>query len=271
MSVQRTFSLAYLTVPGTPPVELIRMAKEAGYDYVSLRTIPMGQPGEPQARLEKDPALFAAVERALKECGMKPLDIELVRIREDLLEDYRGAFEKAAELGATQVLSSVWTKDYSFAADRYAAVCEQAAQFGLTVNLEFPIVSELRTLRDALTMQEKVGAQNLKVMMDMIYVHLDGVKPEDIKAVAPEHFGVIHLCDWPKGFDGGDPTPIVRGGRAYCGEGCVDLAGIIGALPDACPISIELPNLAEMEKRGALGHAARCLETAKSYFAAHGL
>ncbi len=270
MSVQRTFSLAYLTVPGTPPVELIRMAKEAGYDYVSLRTIPMGQPGEPQARLEKDPALFAAVERALKECGMKPLDIELVRIREDLLEDYRGAFEKAAELGATQVLSSVWTKDHSFAADRYAAVCEQAAQFGLTVNLEFPVLSELKTFREALAMQEKVGAPNLKVMMDMIYVHLDGVTPADIKAVAPERFGVIHMCDWPKDA-GEDMTAVVRGGRAYCGEGCADIAGFVGALPESCPISIELPNLAEMEKRGALGHAARCLETAKSYFAAHGL
>lgn len=269
--MQREFSLAYLTVPGTGPIELIRMAKEAGYDYVSLRTIPMGQPGEPQPRLEKDPALFAEVQKTLKECEMRLLDIELVRIREDLLEDYRGVFEKAAELGATQVLSSVWTKDYSFAADRYAAVCEQAAQFGLTVNLEFPIVSELRTMKDALAMQEKVGADNLKVMMDMIYVHLDGVKPEDIKAVAPERFGVIHMCDWPRDFNGGDPTPIVRGARAYCGEGCVDIAGIVKALPESCPISIELPNLAEIEKRGALGHAAQCLKTARSYFAAHGL
>jgi hypothetical protein len=33
------------------------------------------------------------------------------------------------------------------------------------------------------------------------------------------------------------------------------------------PISIELPNSKEMGARGAAGHAARCLITAKEYFA----
>ena len=42
----RKYSLAYLTIPGTDPVEQIRIAKETGYDSVSLRTIPMHLPGE---------------------------------------------------------------------------------------------------------------------------------------------------------------------------------------------------------------------------------
>jgi len=33
--------------------------------------------------------------------------------------------------------------------------------------------------------------------------------------------------------------------------------------------SIELPNLAEEARRGPEGHARRCLDTAKAYFAAH--
>lgn len=271
MPMQRKFSLAYLTLPGVEPVEQIRIAKEAGYDFVSLRTIPMGQVGEPQTRLEKDPALFEEVKKTLAETGMKMLDLELVRIREDLVEDLRGPFEKAALLGATQVLSSVWTKDRTFAADRYAAVCEQAAQFGLTVNLEFPVVSELKSMREALELQERVGAANLKVMLDMAYVHLDGVQAADILAVAPERFGLVHLCDWPKDFTGEDFAPVVRGARAYCGEGCVDIASIVKALPESCPISIELPNFAEIEARGRVGHAAQCLKTAKEYFAANGL
>ena len=62
----------------------------------------------------------------------------------------------------------------------------------------------------------------------------------------------------------------VRGGRAYCGEGVVDLKGVLKALPEnVC--SIELPNLAEIEVRGRAGHAARCLEAAKEFFAANGL
>ena len=35
----RKFSLAYLTIPGVDPVSQIKIAKEAGYDFVSLRTI----------------------------------------------------------------------------------------------------------------------------------------------------------------------------------------------------------------------------------------
>lgn len=42
--MSRKFSLAYLTIPGTAPVDQIRIAKEAGYDFVSLRTIPMHRP-----------------------------------------------------------------------------------------------------------------------------------------------------------------------------------------------------------------------------------
>lgn len=266
----RQFSLAYLTTPGIDPVEQIKLAKDAGYDYVSLRTIPMGQEGEPQVHLENDPALMDQVRKTLKDCGMKLFDIELLRIREDLPDDYRAAFEKGAELGATQVLTSVWTKDRGLAVDRYGAFCEQAAQFGLTLNLEFPIVSELTSMREAIALQDKVGAPNLKILMDMIYVHKTGVTPEDIKAVDPGRFGVIHLCDWPADMAGRELVEVVRGGRAYCGEGVVDLKGILKALPEnVC--AIELPNLREIDARGRAGHAARCLETAKAYFAANGL
>ena len=117
----RQFSLAYLTVPGIDPVKQIKIAKKAGYDYVSLRTIPMGQTGEPQVHLENDPELTEQVRQTLKDYEMKLFDIELLRIREDLPTDYRAAFEKGAELGATQVLTSVWTKDHSLAVDRYGS------------------------------------------------------------------------------------------------------------------------------------------------------
>ena len=93
------FSLAYLTIPGIDPVEQIKIARDAGYDYVSLRTIPMGLCDEPQVCLENNPQLFHTIRQTLQDCQMKLLDIELVRIREDLPSDYRGAFEKGAELG----------------------------------------------------------------------------------------------------------------------------------------------------------------------------
>lgn len=266
----RRFSLAYLTTPGIDPLEQIEIASQVGYDYVSLRTIPMGQVGEPQVHLESDHPLFQKIRQALKDREMKLYDIELLRIREDLPTDYRAVFEKGAELGATQVLTSVWTKDRSLTVDRYGAFCEQAAQFGLTLNLEFPIVSDLTSMQDAIRLQDQVGAPNLKILMDMIYVYKTGVTAEEIRAVDPERFGVIHLCDWPADTAGKEDVSIVRGRRAYCGEGAADLKGILSVLPpNVC--SIELPNLAELAARGRAGHAARCLETAKTFFAENGL
>ncbi|MBQ7732816.1 MAG: sugar phosphate isomerase/epimerase, partial [Synergistaceae bacterium] len=97
----RKFSLAYLTIPGTNPMDQINIAKEAGYDFVSLRTIPMHLPGEPEFLPQKDPALFEAIRAALKEYDMPLMDIELARIRKDLdINEYKPAFEAAAKLGA---------------------------------------------------------------------------------------------------------------------------------------------------------------------------
>ena len=268
--MERKFSLAYLTIPGVDPFDQIRIAAEAGYDYVSLRTIPMGLPGEPQTCLEKDPELFKNIKKALKDSGMKLFDIELVRVREDLPGDYRKAFECGAELGATDVLSSVWTKDNSFAAEQYGSICEQAREFGLTVNLEFPIVSGLTTLDETIAIQDKVNAPNLKLLMDMIYCHWDNVTGEKIKGLDPERFGVIHLCDCPKDTQGMEIAQIVREGREYCGEGVAALEDLLKALP-ANTCSIELPNTKYIAEYGGAGHAKRCLDHAKAVFKRIGL
>lgn len=261
----REFSLAYLTLPGVEAMEQIRIAGETGYDYVSLRTIPMGLPGEPQLVLEDDPALTEQIRQQMERYGVRLLDIELVRIREDLPEDYRRAFEVGAKLGAKHVLSSVWTKDFDFAAERYAAICDQAAEFDLAVNMEFPVVSCMTTFDETVAMQRRVGKPNLKVFVDMLYAHLDGLTPERIGCIPAEDYGIIHLCDCPKG-ELGDITTLVRGGREYCGMGQADLTSLLAALPEH-PYAIELPNLEYISRYGAQEHARRCLETAKALFA----
>ncbi len=263
--MSREFSLAYLTLPGVEAMEQIRIAGECGYDFVSLRTIPMGQPGEPQLILEGNPQLTKAVKEQMDRFGVRLLDIELVRIREDLPEDYRAAFEAGAQLGATNVLSSVWTKDYSFAADRYGKICQQAKEFGLTVNLEFPIVSCITTFDGAVEMKKQVGADNLKIFVDTLYGHYDQLTPEKIASIPEEDYGIIHLCDCPKGAAQMELTHVVRAGREYCGQGEADLVTMLKALPKH-PCAIELPNLSNMEKYGAQGHAQRCLDAAKKLF-----
>ena len=276
----RKFSLAYLTIPGTDPVEQIRIAAETGYDSVSLRTIPMHLPGEPEFLLDKDKALFEATLAALKEYNMPLMDIELARIRPDLdIAEYEPAFEKAAELGASDVLGSVWTRDVAWYTDQVGKVAEMAKKYGLCYNIEVLPWAGMRNLQESITVVDAVGADNLHIMVDTLHAGRAGVTAAEIARTDKKYFRFIHLCDGPAGPDG-DPVLdnikdelmvfTAREGRLYPGEGVMDIAGMVSALP-GLPLSIELPNLKRMAELGAEGHARRCLETAKEFFAAKGL
>lgn len=271
--MSRKFSLAYLTIPGTAPVDQIRIAKESGYDYVSLRTIPMYLANEPEFIMEKDPELFKATKQALKDYGMQLMDIELARVREDLDTNFDAAFEKGAELGATQVLSSIWTKDKAFNVDRCGQICEKAAKFGLTVNLEFVTFAGVTDLKGAVEILDEVKAPNLKIMVDTVHAHRSRVTPADLAAVPAERYGFIHLCDCPgpiPALDDPEMIRVAREGRLYVGQGGADIAGMLKALP-ANVCSIELPNSAMVKEHGAAWHAKQCLDTAKAYFEANGI
>lgn len=276
----RKISLAYLTIPGTDPVTQIKIAKEAGYDSVSLRTISMHLPGEPEFVMEKDAALFESVKAALKEYDMPIMDIELARVRPDLdINEYRPAFEKAAELGATDVLGSIWTRDRVWYTETAGKVADMAAEFGLCYNIEFLPWAGVRNLQEAITLIDDINRSNAFIMLDTLHAGRAGVTADELKRTPGKYFRFIHLCDGPAGPEG-DPVLdnikddlmlyTAREARFYPGEGAMDIAGMLKAMPEI-PLSIELPNLKEMEARGAAGHAARCIETAKAYLKANGL
>lgn len=276
----KKYSLAYLTIPGTNPMEQIRIAKEAGYDFVSLRTIPMHLPGEPEFLLHKDPELFTSVQKALKEYDMPLMDIELARVRPDLdIDEYEPAFEAAAKLGGTDVLGSVWTRDKAYYVEKVGRIAEMAKKYGLNYNVEFLPWAGVRNLQEAITLVDTVNTDNLYIMVDTLHAGRAGVTAAELKRTDPKYFHFIHLCDGPAGPDG-DPVlsdinaPLMletaREARLYPGEGVMDIAGMVAALPDI-PLSIELPNLARIQELGVEGHARRCLETAKAYFSQHGI
>ena len=274
----RKYSLAYLTLPGIDPVSQIKIAKETGYDSVSLRTIPMHLPGEPEFLLHKDKELFEATKNALKEYDMPLMDIELARIRPDLdINEYEPAFEKAAELGGTDVLGSVWTRDRAYYVEQVGKVAEMAKKYGLKYNIEVLPWAGVRNLQEAITLVDLVKADNLYIMVDTLHAGRAGVTGEELARTDKKYFNFIHLCDGPAGPDG-DPVLAdindelmlytAREARFYPGEGVMDIASMVAALPNL-PLSIELPNFKRIEELGQAGHAKRCIDDAKAYFAAH--
>jgi len=106
-----TFSLAHLTVIDLPPPEMVRVAKQTGYDFVGLRLIAVTDttPGYP---LMHDPAMMQATKAALAETDVGVLDIAFVKITPEIdvaaLEPFVTA---GAELGAKHLITAPYDPD----------------------------------------------------------------------------------------------------------------------------------------------------------------
>lgn len=269
--MNKQFSLAYLTVLGCPPDEMIEIAARAGYDFVSLRPIYMGLPGEPNYSLSDNPDLKKKTKKALSDTGVKLLDIELARIYDGLdPKRYLPAMESAAELGGRHVLSSIWTDDRNFAIESFAELCDLAKPLGLTVELEFVPIASVSTLAGVLDVLHTVKRDNAGVMLDMHHFHRSHDKVEDLDAIPREWFRFLHLCDAPAEIPASkeEMTRILREARLYVGEGGIDVASIVNRIPEI-PCSIELPNTQRSKELGYAEFARQCLVTAKEYFAKH--
>ena len=195
--MEKMFSLAYLTVPGTHPADQIEIAARCGYEGVSLRPISMKLPGEPDFRLA-NPVIYQNVKSALNRTGVKLLDIELARVGDGIdVSAYEADFEKAAELGARFVISSVWSPDREYSLAQLETICDMAQKYNLLVNLEFMAFANVRTLEESLEVMDQVNRPNLRLMVDTLHAHRAGVTQEMLKKVPAEKFGFVHLCDGP--------------------------------------------------------------------------
>ena len=266
--MEQKFSLAYLTVLNTPPDEMVYMAANAGYDYVSLRPIFMGLKDEPNFSLAQNEALFSSTKKALDDTGLEVLDIELARIADDLdVRQYEPELKAAAKLGAKHVLSSIWTDDRAFYLEQFTTLCKIAAKYGLTVELEFVPIASVSTLAKAVDILETVQQPNAGLMIDMHHFHRSHEKVEDLQKLPRKWFKFGHLCDASAEIpeDKEEMVRIVREARDYVGEGGIDIASIVKSMP-SIPYSIELPNKEQWEKIGYEAFAEKCLTTAKDYF-----
>ncbi|MDJ0629165.1 MAG: sugar phosphate isomerase/epimerase [Rhodobacter sp.] len=264
------YSLAHLTLINCTPAELVYVAARAGYDAVSPRFIAMNVPGEFR-HLPLAPDQVHATKTALATTGLGVLDIELARITEDCdPRDFKAALELGGELGARHMIMSAWTQtrdDRAFLIDVYAGTCDLAAPYGLTVDLEFPSFSRLRTLDEALDIVRAADRPNGGILVDTLYLHLSRVDIGELLHVPPEWLHFLHISDCLPGIADtrAGMIQLARDARLYPGEGWIDFAGIV----ERCPpmnYSIELPNEARVAELGFEEHARRCLTHAKATF-----
>ncbi len=263
------YSLEHLTLLGCTPPKLVHIAADAGYDHVGLRTMPLGVPGEPDCDVAANPALLRETQNALAATGLTVSDVEVVRIASGVdPRAYERGFAAAAELGATDVTTSIWTSDTAYARDAFDATCAVAKPYGLRLNVEFVAIAEVRTLAQAVDLLRSVDATNIGLLLDTYHVHRARTDVAELDGLPSEWFHYCQLCDAPAAIPASADAirEEVREHRLFLGEGRIDVAGILARLPDVT-YALEIPNLARLEEAGPLEYARRCLSTAKAYFA----
>lgn len=262
------FSLAHLTVLGCAPPEMIYIAKMCGYDYVSLRPIYMGLPGEPNYDLANKKDMLLQTKKAMQSTGIGVHDIELARIVNDIdVKQYIPAMEVGAELGAKSILSSVWTNDKSLYTEKFHELCEIAKPYGLNVDLEFVTWSGVKNLSQAVELLKSTPTTNKGLMVDTLHFNRSRVELEELEGLPKEWFNFVHLCDGPKEIPTTDEGLIFTGRdeRYYVGEGGINIDEIITRIPKDVVFSVELPHIKRVAEFGYAEHARRCLVTAKDY------
>lgn len=260
------YSLVHLTNIICPPPEMIRVAAAAGFDAVSLRTIPMGVKGEKPFDIAKDPILLRETRRAAKESGVQLHGTENARIGSGVdVADYEPALAAAAELGIHHILTNIWTDDRSFYTEQFCRLCELAARYEQTVNVEFVTWASVKTLQQVKELLLASGKQNVGVVVDCLHFYRSRVRLEELEDCPRNWFHYAHLCDC-EGPVPTDEASLIHTGRAerlYPGEGVVPIKEIISRIPEAVR-GVEVPHLVRVERDGYEKHARRALEAAKA-------
>jgi sugar phosphate isomerase/epimerase len=270
MNSNISFSLAHLTMLSVPPPELVEIAARAGYQFVSLRPIPVGAPNEPLYPFGTDKELRARTKAALAATGIGLLDIEVARIIKEVKpQNYLPAFEAAAELGGRHVLTSAWCDDRLYIRDFFAEMCALAEPFGLTVDFEFVTWSGVKSLNEAAEVVRQSRCANAGIVIDTLHFDRCHADPRKLTMLPREWFHFAQINDAPVRFSGerDELIRVGRAGRLYLGEGGIDIAAILGQLP-AVPLSIEIPNPEKLAALGCEQYARLCIETARSFLAA---
>lgn len=197
-------------------------------------------------------------------------DIEVVRVWNEPGPglDVQAAFERTAwemadrfDCRYLQAIGPTLGGTLAETAAPFAALCDRAADHGLTVGLEFLPFTDLVTAADVLRVVEAADRPNGGVCVD-IWHHYRGANDLDlIRAIPAERVMAVQMSDGPA-------TPVLESYYEDClrcrqapGDGDMDAAGFVRLLLDKgvqLPFSIEACNDTVWDGPGAWEHIQRC-------------
>lgn len=257
---RREVGLAQLSLLETAPPELVLIAAEAGFDFIGARVRPVTSAERPYD-LQPGSPMLAETLANVRSTGVRIVDIEfLLMDGGDQRDAWLRMFEAGQALGARTMTVAGADPEPARFADSLAQMTEDGRAFGITPTLEPISYQHINSLGSAARAARAAGAW---VVVDTLHFRRFGGSLPELAGIA-DLVPMLQLCDAPAGRPA-DREGLIhesRAARLAPGEGGLDLAEIVAALPSGTPVSVEAPSPADVVRLGELGWARHLRQAA---------
>jgi sugar phosphate isomerase/epimerase len=266
-------SLDCMTITNATPVELIRSARAAGFDLVTLWM-------QPPSRFPDQlvtPAMARDCLTALSETGVGVQALEAFDLTSmQDIDSYRPALELGARLGAKGAVAiHARNPDRVEVADLLARFAGLADECGLEINLEPIAMCQTATLAQAQDLIRAAGV-DAGIVLDIYHLVRAGGGTGDISAVKPGLIRHIQLNDGAASPSTETIYLEATQERPYPGDGVFPLIDLLSVAPTDISWGIESPSRrraengmsAEMQAREAIAAMRRVIAAVRTIPAA---
>jgi sugar phosphate isomerase/epimerase len=249
---------------------MVRVAARVGYRGVGLRLIAVSEDSRGYPIMD-DTIMMRETKAVLADTGVQVSDIEFVKITPEIdipaLESFIAA---GASLGARYIITAPYDNDHARLSDSLAGFANLAGRYGLSALLEFFPWTTVPDLETAAKVASAASCPNVGILLDTLHFDCSDSSPTQITSIPARLLPMVHLCDAPAGRLKTIEALLhtARAERLPPGEGCIEIASILAAMPRDTQISLEVPmqQMASLEGPEAV---ARHVHDATVSFLAH--
>lgn len=259
-----------MTAMDVEPLQFVEIAAAAGSDSISIFTFSP----KPVLPGQRSRLLFPTVTREMQSEMRQRLaahdvavrGVEFFPITADVdVGEYVAGLSLGRALGASRAVTHIHDTDSARAADRLGALCDLAAQEGLTIGLEFTSLTRgCDSLQRAAWFVDQVRRANFGIGVDCLHLVRSGGTVSDLEGLESRYFSYAQICD---GFGLGASSDYMNEShdRQLPGSGDFPLEAIIRALPAATALEVEVPSAGRVRAGvTALEHARRAIAQARA-------
>lgn len=236
--------IAHFSAISLAPQAFAELSAKIGYSSIGLRLYP-AFPGAPFYELPAGSEFIQSFRRSLADAGLSVYDIEFVTIDADFeVARLRAVLESAAELGARRISVCGDDPDHSHLVATFVDLCDQAADFGLSIDLEVMPWRQVCNMRVAEAVLREAGRDNAGILVDALHLSRSGGDPIDLRKTPAAFIRSAQLCDASlhRPTETDDIIREARAGRLMPGDGSLPLHRLLAELPQHANLAVEVPN-----------------------------